>query len=98
VSGASYKTIGRYGLEWLQQLDARVVVPTVLNPVGMDRDRWREMEIDPEFAKAQEEVIAAYRKLGLALECTCTPYYLYETATVITSHGPSHRPSFTQTP
>jgi len=64
----------------------------------MDRDRWREMEIDPEFAKAQEEVIAAYRKLGLALECTCTPYYLYETATVITSHGPSHRPSFTQTP
>jgi len=79
VSGASYKTIGRYGLEWLQQLDARVAVPTVLNPVGMDRDRWREMGIDPGFAKAQEEVIAAYRRLGLALECTCTPYYLYMT-------------------
>ncbi len=79
VSGASYKTIGRYGLEWLQQLDARVAVPTVLNPVGMDRDRWREMGIDPGFAQAQEKVIAAYRRLGVALECTCTPYYLYMT-------------------
>ncbi|MCQ8893980.1 MAG: aconitase X catalytic domain-containing protein [Methanolinea sp.] len=76
VSGASYKTIGRYGLEWLQQLDARVVVPTVLNPVGMDRERWREMGIDPGFARAQEEIIAAYRKLGVSLECTCTPYYI----------------------
>ncbi|MDD1718765.1 MAG: aconitase X catalytic domain-containing protein, partial [Methanoregulaceae archaeon] len=34
VSGASYKTIGEYGLEWLQGLAARVAVPTVLNPVG----------------------------------------------------------------
>ena len=51
VSGASYKTIGEAGLEWLSQLDARVSVPTVLNPVGMDRVRWREMEISSDFAK-----------------------------------------------
>ena len=25
VSGASYKTIGKYGLEWLEHLDARIV-------------------------------------------------------------------------
>jgi hypothetical protein len=79
VSGASYKTIGPYGLEWLQGLQARVSVPTVLNPVGMDRNRWREMGISPEFARLQEEVIAAYRRLGVTLECTCTPYYLYLT-------------------
>jgi len=76
VSGASYKTIGRYGLEWLQGLEARVSVPTVLNPIGMDRERWREMRISPGFAEKQEEVIAAYQKLGVRLECTCTPYYL----------------------
>ncbi|MCX6686129.1 MAG: aconitase X, partial [Methanoregula sp.] len=40
VSGASYKTIGKYGLEWLEQLDARAVVPAVLNPIGMPRGRW----------------------------------------------------------
>ena len=76
VSGASYKTIGRWGLEWLSGLDARASVPAILNPVGMDRMRWRDMKIDPEFAKNQLAVIAAYERLGISLECTCTPYYL----------------------
>ena len=76
VSGASYKTIGRWGLDWLRNLDAKVSVPTVLNPVGMDRARWREMGIAPDFARLQEEVLAAYRRLGVMMECTCTPYYL----------------------
>jgi len=76
VSGASYKTIGRYGLEWLEQLDAKAVVPAVLNPIGMPRGRWREMGVDPDFARKQEAVIAAYARLGIRLECTCTPYYL----------------------
>ncbi|MDD1711058.1 MAG: aconitase X catalytic domain-containing protein [Methanoregulaceae archaeon] len=79
VSGASYKTIGEAGLEWLTMLDARVSVPTVLNPVGMDRVRWREMKINSDFAKKQEEVINAYARLGIKLECTCTPYYIYQT-------------------
>ena len=79
VSGASYKTIGKYGLEWLNSLDARVVVPTVLNPIGMDRNRWEEMEISPDFALKQQEVIRAYERLGVAMECTCTPYYITET-------------------
>jgi predicted aconitase len=76
VSGASYKTIGRYGLEWLEQLDARAVVPAVLNPIGMSRERWQEMGVDRDFADRQMAVIAAYERLGIRLECTCTPYYL----------------------
>jgi phosphomecalonate degydratase large subunit len=76
VSGASYKTIGEWGLRWLQDLDARVAVPTVLNPVGMPREGWRELGISPEFAARQNEVLEAYRRLGVRLECTCTPYYL----------------------
>ena len=79
VSGASYKTIGEWGLEWLQGLHAKARVPAVLNPVGMDRIRWEEMKIDPEFAKKQLEVINSYEALGIQLECTCTPYYLYIT-------------------
>ena len=76
VSGASYKTIGRWGLAWLQSLNARVVVPTVLNPIGMPREGWQEFGIDEEFARHQAEVVEAYRRLGVRLECTCTPYYL----------------------
>ncbi|HVP25524.1 MAG TPA: aconitase X catalytic domain-containing protein [Methanomicrobiales archaeon] len=74
VSGASYKTIGRWGLEWLESLDAKVTVPTILNPVGMDRERWKEAGIPPDFAANQEKVLAVYRRLGVRLECTCTPY------------------------
>lgn len=76
VAGASYKTIGEWGLTWLLSLNARASVPAVLNPVGMDRVRWEEMGIDPGFAKKQLEVISAYDQLGIRLECTCTPYYL----------------------
>jgi len=80
VSGASFKTIGEYGLAWLSSLDARAVVPAVLNPIGMPRERWEEMGIEPEFAARQQAVIAAYKRLGVNLECTCTPYYLHETS------------------
>jgi len=80
VSGASYKTIGEYGLAWLSSLDARAAVPAVLNPIGMPRGRWEEMGIDADFAAKQQKVIAAYERLGVMLECTCTPYYLYATS------------------
>ena len=79
VSGASYKTIGEYGLQWLNTLDAKAVVPAVLNPIGMDRGRWEEMGVDKDFAQKQQAVVAAYGRLGIGLECTCTPYYLRET-------------------
>ncbi len=79
VSGASYKTIGEYGLQWLSSLDAKAVVPAVLNPIGMPRGRWQEMGVDGDFAQKQQAVIAAYGRLGISLECTCTPYYLSET-------------------
>jgi predicted aconitase len=80
VSGASYKTIGEYGLQWLSSLDAKAVVPAVLNPIGMPRDRWEEMGVNEDFAKKQQAVVAAYERLGIGLECTCTPYYLRETS------------------
>jgi predicted aconitase len=79
ISGASYKTIGEYGLQWLNSLDAKAVVPAVLNPIGMPRSRWQEMGVEGDFAQKQQAVIAAYGRLGISLECTCTPYYLSET-------------------
>ena len=58
VSGASYKTIGEYGLAWLSSLDARALVPAVLNPIGMPRERWQEMGVEPVFAERQQAVIS----------------------------------------
>ncbi|MCK5216829.1 MAG: DUF521 domain-containing protein, partial [Methanosarcinales archaeon] len=36
IAGVSYKTIGDAGLEWISDLDGEVVVPSILNPAGMD--------------------------------------------------------------
>jgi predicted aconitase len=82
IAGASYKTIGDWGLEWLNNLDARVAVLSVLNPVGMPRENWQELGISKEFADKQKAVMEAYRKLGVKMECTCTPYYLYTNLTM----------------
>jgi predicted aconitase len=38
------------------------------------------MGIDADFAGKQQAVVEAYGRLGIGLECTCTPYYLHETS------------------
>ncbi|MGM0770699.1 MAG: aconitase X [Halobacteriota archaeon] len=76
IAGVSYKTIGDAGLEWISDLDGKVKVPSILNPAGMDMQRWKDMGIEPGFAEKQVEVIKAYESLGIRSMCTCTPYYL----------------------
>ncbi|MBP5203494.1 MAG: aconitase X catalytic domain-containing protein [Candidatus Methanomethylophilaceae archaeon] len=77
LSGASYKTIGDGGLKYLEDLaggGAEVSVPSTLNPVGMDRARWREMHISEDFAKKQLRIIDLYGRMGVKTTCSCTPY------------------------
>lgn len=76
LSGVSYKTIGEGGIGFLESLakDAKVCVPTTLNPAGMDRQRWREMGISPRFADRQQHIIECYGRLGVNTDCSCTPY------------------------
>jgi predicted aconitase len=77
VSGVSYKNLGDAGLAFLQEwaaLGARARVPAMLNPAGMDLRAWRKLGFTKQFAQRQKAVIAAYRALGIAPTCTCTPY------------------------
>ncbi len=78
IAGVSFKNIGDAGLEWISDLEGRVVVPSILNPAGMDLCRWREMGISEEFARKQQATIDAYRRLGITIDCTCTPYQIYD--------------------
>ncbi|MDD1762380.1 MAG: aconitase X catalytic domain-containing protein [Methanothrix sp.] len=80
VAGVSYKNIGEAGLEWISDLEGHVAVPSILNPAGMDLCRWKEMGITEQFALKQQETIEAYRKLGVTIDCTCTPYQIYDLA------------------
>jgi predicted aconitase len=77
VAGVSFKNIGEAGLEWISDLKGHVAVPSVLNPAGMDLCRWREMGIDEGFADKQKETFEAYKRLGISIDCTCTPYLIH---------------------
>lgn len=76
VSGVSYKNLGDAGLEFLNSMavDGHARVRTTLNPAGMSLTDWKSQGIESEFAEKQLQVIDAYRRLGLDISCTCTPY------------------------
>jgi predicted aconitase len=77
ISGVSYDNLGDAGLEWLAEMaagGARVRVPAMLNPAGMDLENWPALGIPPAFAEKQTRVIAAFKRMGVTVTCTCTPY------------------------
>ena len=79
VAGISYKNLGDAGLEFLTEWageGARVVVPTTLNPAGMDLQYWSDLGFSEEFARKQLQVIECYRQFGIAPVCCCTPYLI----------------------
>lgn len=76
ISGVSYANVGEDGLEFLEELasNGKVLVKTTLNPAGMDLDKWSLMGITREFADNQLKVIDVYKRMGIEITCTCTPY------------------------
>ena len=78
VAGVSYHNLGDAGLEFLNELAVygRVRVLTTLNPAGMDLENWQQLGISPEFAEKQNLVIDAFRRMGILISCTCTPYLI----------------------
>ncbi len=78
VAGVSYHNLGDAGLEFLNALarDGRVKVLTTLNPAGMDLENWRNLGISEDFAAKQNLVIDAFKRMGILISCTCTPYLI----------------------
>jgi predicted aconitase len=77
VAGVSYKSIGDPGTEFLQDMaskGARVKVLTYLNPAGMDLENWKKLGFPAEFAKNQLRIMDAFKKMGIVVTSTCTPY------------------------
>ena len=77
VAGVSYKSIGDPGTEFLEDMaskDAKVKVLTYLNPAGMDLENWKEYGFPADFAKNQLRIMNAFKKMGIVVTSTCTPY------------------------
>ncbi len=79
AAGVSYKSIGDPGLEFLEgfaEEGAKVSVPTFLNPAGIDLIDWKDVGFPQAFAEKQKRIISAFRKMGIVLTASCTPYLL----------------------
>jgi len=76
IAGVSYHNLGDAGLEFLEDMarNGKVRVKTMLNPAGMDLENWKVLGIPEDFADKQMKVINVFRKLGVNITCTCTPY------------------------
>lgn len=77
VAGVSYKSIGDPGLEFLEDYadkGARVKVLTYLNPAGMDMEDWKELGFPKAFAEKQIRIMDAFKRMGIVVTATCTPY------------------------
>ncbi|MEW5960328.1 MAG: aconitase X catalytic domain-containing protein [Chloroflexota bacterium] len=77
ISGVSYANLGEAGLEFLAEMadgSGKTRVLTTLNPAGMDVENWQALGIDEDFARNQQQVIAAFARMGVITTCSCTPY------------------------
>lgn len=76
VAGASYKTVGDAGLDFIEEFSttARVRIRTTVNPIGMDEGAWRALGIPEDFAARQRRIVEAYRRMGVEETWSCIPY------------------------
>ncbi len=77
VAGVSYDNLGEAGLAFLAEMadgGGKAQVLATLNPAGMDIESWQALEIPPDFAEKQLQVIEAFSRMGVQTTCTCTPY------------------------
>ncbi|MCP8312697.1 MAG: aconitase X catalytic domain-containing protein [Candidatus Methylarchaceae archaeon HK01B] len=76
LSGVSYSTIGEHGREFLEgfSLNAKVTIPTTVNPAGIDPKNPSNFNIHEDYILEQMKIVRSYKKLGVAESFTCTPY------------------------
>ena len=77
VAGVSYKSIGDPGVDFLEdyaEKGAVAKIVTFLNPAGMDIEDWQQMNVPPSFAEKQLRIMDAFKKMGIVISATCTPY------------------------
>lgn len=60
----------------LRDLGARVRVPTTMNAICIDRQRWRRQGVPPNMGEPSEQLADAYEQMGVAPTYTCAPYLL----------------------
>ena len=67
--------------EKMLDMDARVIIPTTINAISVDRDNWKSQAVAPELGNKASRLADAYVKMGAYPTFTCAPYFLSEKPT-----------------
>lgn len=64
--------------EKMEELGARVRIPTTMNAISVDHANWRRQGVAPEFGEPAARLAEAYVRMGCQASFTCAPYALPE--------------------
>lgn len=64
--------------EKMEELAARVRVPTTMNAISVDHANWRRQGVAPAFGEPAAHLADAYVRMGCRPSFTCAPYSLPE--------------------
>jgi predicted aconitase/predicted aconitase with swiveling domain len=67
--------------EKMLDMGARVIIPTTINAISVDRENWKSQAVDPELGDKASRLADAYVKMGAYPTFTCAPYFLSEKPT-----------------
>jgi predicted aconitase len=75
-AGLSLKSHGIAGMEWAEDMvrkGAKVVIPTTMNVIGVDRSR--DLKLPSKWVENQMRIQRAYEAMGCIGTSSCVPYY-----------------------
>jgi predicted aconitase len=83
VGGSIYTGPGSlHVVETLAKKGAKVRVPTTINAISIDRERWKEQNVDEGFAHLADRLATAFEEMGASPVFSCTPYIFPEGPTL----------------
>ena len=62
--------------EKMAELGAKVIIPTTINAISVDRENWQNSGLDEDFGKKASRLADAYVEMGVKPTFTCAPYLL----------------------
>lgn len=75
VGGSIYTGPGSLAvIEKFAEYGAKVAVPTTVNAISVDKQRWRSHHVDKDFAQKAIRLAEQFERLGAKPTFSCTPY------------------------
>jgi predicted aconitase/predicted aconitase with swiveling domain len=76
VDGAHFGPASVLFGKQLRNLGGKFAVPTTVNAITVDQQRWRDLGVDTAFGTESDELAKAFLEMGAQMSFTCAPYQL----------------------